>query len=123
MDRGYFDDAKITRLSWICCRREDEMNRLPVNHEALTRLCRRHHIVRLSLFGSVLRGESGPGSDVDLLVEFQPGAEPGLLGLAAIEMELATLLEGRRVDLRTAQDLSRHFRAEVVRAAELQYAT
>lgn len=98
------------------------MNRLPVDQEALRKLCRRHHIVRLSLFGSVLKGESRPDSDVDLLVEFAPGAEPGLLGLAAIEAELATLLGGRCVDLRTAQDLSRHFRADVIRSAEVQYA-
>ena len=85
-------------------------------------LCKRHQIRRLSLFGSVLKGNDGPGSDVDLLVEFEPSAVPGLLGLAAIEMELAALLGGRKVDLRTAQDLSRHFRAEVVRLAEVQYA-
>jgi predicted nucleotidyltransferase len=98
------------------------MRRLSVDQEALARLCRRHHISRLSLFGSVLKGEDRPDSDVDLLVEFEPGASPGLLGLAAIEAELTALLGDRRVDLRTAQDLSRHFRAEVVRSAEVQYA-
>jgi predicted nucleotidyltransferase len=59
---------------------------------------------------------------VDLLVEFEPAATPGLLGLARIEAELSALLGGRRVDLRTAQDLSPHFRNEVVRTAEVQYA-
>ena len=97
------------------------MKRLSVDQEALARLCRCHHIVRLSLFGSVLKGRV-PDSDVDLLVEFEPDAIPGLLGLAAIEAELTALLDGRRVDLRTAQDLSRHFRDEVVREAEVQYA-
>jgi len=98
------------------------MKRLPLEKDDLERLCRRHRVVRLSLFGSVLKGEDGLESDVDLLVEFEPGAVPGLLGLAAIEAELSTLLRGRRVDLRTAQDLSRHFREEVVRQAEVQYA-
>jgi predicted nucleotidyltransferase len=89
---------------------------------ALDALCRRHHIRRLSLFGSVLKGAARPDSDVDLLVEFEPGHEPGLLALAGIESALSALLGGRRVDLRTARDLSRHFREEVVRTAEVQYA-
>ncbi len=98
------------------------MNRLPLDHETLAALCRRHHIRRLSLFGSMLRGEGQPDSDVDLLVEFEPGKAPGLLGLAGIEAELSALLGERRVDLRTAQDLSRHFRSEVISRAEVQYA-
>ena len=98
------------------------MNRLPLDHDTLARLCLRHHIRRLSLFGSTLRGEARPDSDVDLLVEFEPGKEPGLLGLAGIEAELSALLGGRRVDLRTPLDLSRHFRSEVIRTAEVQYA-
>jgi hypothetical protein len=89
---------------------------------ALTALCRHHGIRRLSLFGSVLKGTHRPDSDVDLLVEFEPDATPGLLGLATIEMELSDLLGGRRVDLRTAQELSRYFRDEVVRTAQVQYA-
>lgn len=98
------------------------MNRLPLDHETLAGFCRRHHIRRLSLFGSMLRREGRADSDVDLLVEFEPGEAPGLLGLAGIEAELSALLGGRRVDLRTAHDLSRHFRSEVVRTAEAQYA-
>ncbi len=98
------------------------MNRLPLDHKTLARLCRRHHSRRLSLFGSMLRGQDRPDSDVDLLVEFEPGKAPGLLGLAGIEAELSALLGERRVDLRTAQDLSRHFRSEVIRTAEVQYA-
>jgi predicted nucleotidyltransferase len=88
----------------------------------LAALCRRNHIRRLSLFGSVLKGTASPDSDVDLLVEFEPGRTPGMFALAGIEAELSTLLGGRRVDLRTAQDLSRHFRNEVVRTAAIQYA-
>jgi hypothetical protein len=90
--------------------------------EALAALCRRHAIRRLSLFGSRLKGRARPDSDVDLLVEFEPGREPGLLGLAGIEAELSKLLGGRAVDLRTPEDLSRYFREEVVRSAEVQYA-
>ena len=88
---------------------------------ALRSLCRRHQIRRLSLFGSVLRGEARPDSDVDLLVEFSPEAKPSFLNLAEIEQELSALLAGRRVDLRTAEDLSRYFRDEVLREAEVQY--
>jgi predicted nucleotidyltransferase len=98
------------------------MTRLPVDQDRLARLCQRHYIRRLSLFGSVLAGADRPDSDVDFLVEFEPGKAPGLLGLAGIEAELSALLGGRPVDLRTAQDLSRHFRDEVERRAEVQYA-
>jgi predicted nucleotidyltransferase len=88
---------------------------------ALAGLCRRHAIRRLSLFGSTLKGTARADSDVDLLVEFEPDRKPGLLKLAAIEAELSALLGGGRVDLRTAQDLSPHFRGEVVRTAQVQY--
>lgn len=88
---------------------------------ALTDVCRRHHIRRLSLFGSMLRGVVRPDSDVDLLVEFEPERAPGLLGMAQIELELSPLVGGRKVDLRTKADLSRHFRDEVIRTAQAQY--
>lgn len=97
-------------------------HRLPLAPEALARFCRQHGIIRLSLFGSQLKGTSGPNSDIDLLVEFAPGKEPGLLALAGIEAQLSTLLGGRRVDLRTADDLSPHFRSEITRTAVVQYA-
>lgn len=95
--------------------------RLDVDQQALAALCRRHGIRRLSLFGSVLKGTARPDSDIDLLVEFEPEATPGLMGMAAIEIELSELLGGRQVDLRTAGDLSRYFRDEVVRSAEPQF--
>lgn len=95
---------------------------LKVDANLLADFCRRHHIRRLSLFGSVLKGTSKPDSDVDLLVEFVAGEEPGLLGLAGIESELSGLLAGRKVDLRTPNDLSSHFRGEVLSSARLQYA-
>lgn len=89
---------------------------------ALASVCRRHHIRRLALFGSTLKGTNRPDSDVDLLVEFEPGTTPGLIRLGGIARELSELLGGRVVDLRTQGDLSRHFRDEVVRVAEIQYA-
>jgi uncharacterized protein len=95
---------------------------LSFDRDAMAALRHRHCICRLSLFGSVLKGTARADSDVDLLVEFVPGKEPGFLGLAAIETELSALLGGRPVDLRTAQDLSRHFRSEVLSSAEVQYA-
>lgn len=72
------------------------------------------------MFGSVLRDDFTPDSDVDMLIQFQPGHTVGLIRLAAIERELSTML-GRKVDLRTAAELSCYFRDEVVRAAEVQY--
>ena len=92
------------------------------DQSALALLCQHHHILRLALFGSRSRGTERPESDVDLLVEFEAGQEPGLIGLAGIAGEFEVLLGGRRVDLRTAMDLSRHFRADVVQGAQVQYA-
>lgn len=89
--------------------------------EQVAEICRRHRVRRLSLFGSVLTDRFGPDSDVDLLVEFEPGAVVGYLTLAAMEIELSRLL-GRKVDLRTPFELSRYFRDDVVRSAEVQYA-
>ncbi len=86
----------------------------------LRRLCRRHHIAWLALFGSVLRDDFRPDSDVDVLVELEPGARVGLLGLARMEIELSELL-GRKVDLNTPGFLSRYFRDEVLAEAEVQY--
>ena len=83
--------------------------------------CKKNHIRRLSLFGSVRRDDFRPDSDVDVLVEFDPVHIPGLIRLAGMEFELSDIL-GRKVDIRTAQDLSRYFREEVLNAAEVQYA-
>lgn len=95
--------------------------RIPVDPDALADLCRRNRIHKLSLFGSMLKGTAREDSDIDLLVEFEPDARTTLLDMARIEIELSELLGGRKVDLRTAQDLSRQFRDEVVRTAEPQY--
>jgi len=96
--------------------------RLDLDERVLKGFCERHHIRRLSLFGSQLKGTARPDSDIDLLVEFDPDHIPGLLGIAGMELEISEMLGGRKVDLRTAGDLSRYFRDEVVRAAEVQYA-
>lgn len=84
--------------------------------------CRRNHIRRLAFFGSALRDDFRPDSDVDVLVEFEPRHAPGFLRLAGMERELSGLLGGRRVDMRTLEDLSRYFRDEVAASAEVQYA-
>lgn len=97
------------------------LHRLFRDREALAAVCRRYHIRRLALFGSTLKGTARPDSDVDLLVEFEPEAKPSLLTMAKIEMELSQLLGGKKVDLRTAQDLSRYFRDDVIRTAQVQY--
>src|SRR4051812_3528490 len=97
-------------------------NRLPIPAAILAGFCHRHHIRQLSLFGSTLKGSNKPESDVDLLVEFEPGHEPGLLAFAEMELELSDYLGGVKVDLRTPLDLSRYFRDQVLAIAEIQYA-
>lgn len=94
---------------------------LNLDESVLARLCQAHRIRRLSLFGSQLKGTARPDSDIDLLVEFEPDAHPTFFDLAQIEIELSQALGGKKVDVRTAEDLSRHFRNEVVRTAEVQY--
>ena len=89
--------------------------------EKIAEFCRRNHIRRLSLFGSLLHGNFGPVSDIDFLVEFEPDHVPGLIRLAGMEQELSELV-GRKADLRTPQELSRYFRQEVIDSAEVQYA-
>jgi hypothetical protein len=86
---------------------------ISVDAEALATFCRQHGIRRLALFGSALRGEMGPDSDVDLLVEFEPGRVPGLIRIAQMELALSPLFDGREIELRTYGDLSRYFRDEV----------
>jgi predicted nucleotidyltransferase len=95
--------------------------RLKVDREAVAAFCTRHGIRRLALFGSVLRADFRPDSDVDVLVEFEPDVTVGLITLAGMEAELAELL-GRRVDLRTAAELSPYFRDQVLAEARVEYA-
>jgi len=90
--------------------------------EKIADFCERQYIRRLSLFGSVLRADFRPEGDIDVLVEFEPGHVPGFFRLFDLEEELSRLSGGRKVDLRTPQDLSRYFRDEVLAHAEVQYA-
>ena len=92
-----------------------------MHDDALEAFCREHHILKLSLYGSVLRDDFGADSDIDVLVEFEPDHPVGLIRFAAMERELSGLL-GRRADLHTPAELSRYFRDEVLRSAEVRYA-
>jgi uncharacterized protein len=95
-------------------------SRLAIDREYLQAFCQRNHIRKLSLFGSVLTERFRAESDVDMLVEFEPGHTPGYFGLAGMEIELSEKLE-RKVDLRTPRELSKHFRDEVMAGAAVQY--
>ncbi|MBW8039076.1 MAG: nucleotidyltransferase family protein [Planctomycetes bacterium] len=95
--------------------------KLVLNKEKIADFCERHHIHRLAIFGSALRGDFGPGSDVDVLVDFMPGHTPGFFRLFDMEEELSSLFGDYKVDMRTPEDLSRYFRDEVVATAEVQY--
>jgi predicted nucleotidyltransferase len=97
-------------------------HKLTFSRDEVAAFCRRHHVCKLSLFGSVLRDDFGPKSDIDVLVEFEPGHVPGFFRLFDMEEELSALLGGRKVDMKTPQDLSRYFRDEVLALAEVQYA-
>ena len=96
------------------------MARIAVDRTQIADFCRKHHIRRLAFFGSVLRDDFRPDSDVDVLVEFEPGERVGFIRLAAMERELSELL-GREADLRTPACLSRYFRSKVVEGAEVLY--
>ena len=93
---------------------------IAIPKQQLGDFCRRRRIRRLSLFGSVLRADFGPESDVDVLVEFEANAVVGYFELADMEMELSGLL-GRKADIRTPAELSPYFRNDVLASAEAQY--
>ncbi len=94
---------------------------ISVPRQQLAVFCQENGIKRLAIHGSALREDFGPGSDIDVLVEFEPDRIPGLLGVAGMEIELSGLFSGRKVDLRTPEDLSPYFRQDVLDAAEVQY--
>jgi len=96
--------------------------RIDIPKDRITEFCRRNHIRRLALFGSVLRDDFGPGSDVDVLVEFEPEHVPGFLSLYELEQELSSLLDGLEVDLITEKFLNRRIHGRVLAEAEVQYA-
>jgi len=92
-----------------------------IDRNAFEAFCRRNGIRRLALFGSVLRDDFGPKSDVDVLVEFETGRTPGFFRLFDMQDELSQLLGGRRIDLLTPEDLSPYFRDQVIRTAHPVY--
>ncbi len=96
-----------------------QKTRINIPTDEVADFCRRHHIRKLMLFGSVLREDFGPESDIDVLVEFDPGTRVGLR-FFTIERELSELL-GRKVDLHTPGFLSKYFREEVLAEAKVQY--
>lgn len=91
-----------------------------IDRDELAAFCRRNHIARLALFGSALRADFGPESDIDVLVEFEPGHIPGLK-FVSIERELSGLFSGRRVDLVTPKFLNSRIRDHVLTSAEPLY--
>jgi hypothetical protein len=91
-----------------------------ISQNKLAEFCRKNHIKKLSVFGSAISGQLKPDSDIDLLVEFDQHHIPGLFSIVKMEMELTEML-GRKVDMRTFEDLSQYFRNEVVKIAEVQY--
>lgn len=95
---------------------------IDIPKQMLAEFCKKHHIEKLSLFGSILREDFGPDSDIDVLAEFEPGYVPGFFRLFDMEEELSDIFSGRKVDLRTPQDLSRYFRKHVLEMCEVQYA-
>lgn len=97
-----------------------DMKNICIDRAKIDTFCKKHHIRKLSFFGSVLREDFGPQSDVDVLVEFEPGHVPGL-AFFAMESELSEIL-GRKADLNTPQFLSPYFRDDIVAEAEAEYA-
>jgi predicted nucleotidyltransferase len=98
------------------------MRKINIPRERIAQFCRKHGIRRLAIFGSALREDLSPDSDIDLLVEFEPARIPTLFDITGMEQELSEILGGRKVDLRTPEDLSRYFRQQVLAEAEVQYA-
>ncbi len=95
---------------------------LPLDHAMIARFCRAHHIQQLALFGSVLREDFRPDSDVDVLVEFEPGHVPGFIRLFEIEQEFSSLIGGARPDFVTFKSLNHRIQDRVLAEAEVQYA-
>ena len=95
---------------------------IDIPQDKIEAFCRKHHIRRLSLFGSVLRDDFSPDSDVDVLVEFEPDHGTGFFGFIRMERELTGILAGRRVDLRTPKFFSPRVRDRVLTDAEVRYA-
>jgi len=96
-------------------------SRFPLSSKQLIQFCQKHHIIKFALFGSVLRKDFTDKSDVGVLVDFDPKNYPDLFDIVRMEFELSKLVGGRKIDMRTVQELSRYFRDEVVAGAEVLY--
>jgi hypothetical protein len=96
--------------------------KIQVDNKKIAEFCNRHHIRKLSFFGSVLDDNFGPDSDIDVLVEFKTDHIPGFIRLYEIEQELSKLLGGRKIDLVTPKFLHKLIREKVIKSAEVQYA-
>jgi predicted nucleotidyltransferase len=94
--------------------------KINIPKEKIANFCKQNHIRRLYLFGSVLRRDFGPSSDVDVLVEFEPSTRVGLIRLSGLELELGDII-GRKVDLNTPGSLSKYYRDQILGEAEVQY--
>jgi len=94
---------------------------ISIQKDKIAEFCKKHHIQRLAIFGSALRNDFKLESDIDILVDFEPGRTPSFFKLFEMQDELSSLFGGRKVDLLTPQDLSLYFRDKVVESAEVQY--
>ena len=101
--------------------KEVVLERFSLDSEQIESFCRKHHIMKLALFGSVLRDDFTPDSDIDVLVEFDPDHVPGLMRLAGMEIELSELIGDHKADMNTPLLISRYFRDEVLQEAEALY--
>ena len=94
--------------------------KLNIPKDKIVDFCKQNQVRRLSLFGSILREDFGPDSDVDILVEFEPGTRIGLISFSGLEIELSKIV-GRKVDLNTPGFLSKYYREQILAEADVQY--
>ena len=94
---------------------------IEVDRDLIAEFCRKHHLTKFAFFGSLLSDRFGPDSDIDVLFDYDQNYSMTLFRVVRMEREISDLL-GRKVDMRTAEDLSRYFRDEVVQNALVQYA-
>ncbi len=99
------------------------MGRVSIPRKKIAAFCAAHHITKLAFFGSVIRDDFGPDSDIDVLVEFEPGRVPGFFGLFEMEEELSAILGRERVEMKTPEDLSPYFRNDVLEQMRVEYPT
>jgi len=98
-----------------------KLKNIIINSSEIKTFCEKNHIVKLAFFGSIIRDDFNDDSDIDILVDFEEGFVPGFFGLFDMQDELSALLGGRKVDLRTLEDLSRYFRDEVLNTMDIEY--